>query len=252
MPLTDLFLLAAAGLAAGLVNAVAGGGTFFTFPALLTVGLPAVAANATSAFSLGPGSLASALAYRSEIAKYYRRFLVLGALSLGGSVLGALLLLRFENEAFNRLVPYLLLAATLLFALNPYLSRRFKQAGTGGGKAQRWGGWGLQFLTAIYGGFFGAGMGIIMLGSLTLLEGDDYHRVNAAKNLLALLIKLSALLLFVFAGIIAWPQAAVLTVASVTGGYLGVAVAKRVPLAWVRGFVILVGSLLTLRYFLAT
>ena len=251
MPLPDVLLLASAGVAAGLINAVAGGGTFFTFPALLGVGLPAVAANATSAFSLGPGSLASALAYRREIARYYRRFLTLGVLSLVGSVLGALVLLRFDNGAFARLVPYLLLAATLLFALNPYLSRRFTRGAAGGSRARRWGGLALQFLTAVYGGFFGAGMGIIMLGSLTLVEGDDYHRVNAAKNLLAVLIKLAALVLFVFARVISWPEALVLTVASVLGGYLGVVLARRVPIVWVRGFVVVVGAALSLRYFLA-
>lgn len=246
----DALLLFAAGLAAGVVNAVAGGGTFFTFPALLAVGLPPIAANATSALSLGPGSVASAVAYREEIRKHWRRLGWLSAVSLVGSVAGAWILLRFSNEGFGRLVPWLLLGATLLFAASPVLTPVLRARRGDEGPFRKVAGLALQFVTAVYGGFFGAGMGIVMLASLTLSEGSAYHRINAAKNVLAVLIKVTALVLFVVAGVVHWPEAIVLAVASVIGGYLGVVVARRVPVAWVRAFVVVVGLGLSVRYFI--
>ena len=161
VPVLDLLLLLAAGLGAGIVNAVAGGGTFFTFPALLAVGLPPVAANATSALSLGPSSLASAVAYRDEIRRHAGRLGLLAIVSLVGSVAGALILLRFSDEGFRPLVPWLLLAATVLFAASPYLTKVLKvPEGQSAGPVARVAGLALQFVTALYGGFFGAGMGI--------------------------------------------------------------------------------------------
>ncbi len=251
LPIFDLALLLVAGLGAGVVNAVAGGGTFFTFPALLAVGLPPIQANATSALSLGPSSLASAVAYRDEVRKYAPRLVALSIVSLIGGVAGAVILLNFSNEGFGRLVPWLLLGATILFAVSPWLTKVLElPEGAEASPAQRIAGLVLQFVTALYGGFFGAGMGIVMLASLTLSEGADYHRINAAKNLLAMLIKVTALVLFVIAGAVVWIPALVLMVASVAGGYLGVVVARRVPIAWVRAFVVVMGLALSVRYFI--
>ena len=124
----DIILLALSGLLAGAINSVAGGGTFFTFSALLTVGLPPIVANATSSIAVGPGSVASALAYIPEVKSRTRRILVLGVVSVLGSLVGALILIRFSNDAFSRLIPYLLLGATLLFAASPYLAKLTRSA----------------------------------------------------------------------------------------------------------------------------
>lgn len=262
MTLTDMLLLGGAGLVAGVVNAVAGGGTFFTFSALVGVGIPPIAANATSAVAVWPGSIASMAAYRQEVAAHGRRFAVLGAVSLAGAAIGAWLLLRLEDAEFRVLVPWLLLVATLLFAFSPRLTgylrargRRERRAGAAqpppsGGPVSRAVGAVIQFLVAIYGGFFGAGMGILMLAALAVTEGDDFHRINAAKVLLSVLINGIAIVLFIADGLVRWPAALIVMATCVTGGYLGVVVAKRVPVEWVRRFVVSVGAGLTAWFFL--
>ncbi len=250
MPSFDILLLASAGFLAGAINAVAGGGTFFTFSALLAVGLPPIVANATSAVAVLPGSVASSLAYLAEVKRYARRFLMLSVVSVLGGVLGALLLLQLTNTAFSRLVPYLLLGATLLFAASPLLAKRSGQAQAS--QRSRRGyllGAGLQFFIAIYGGFFGAGMGIVMLASLALTEGRDFHTLNATKNVLAVSIQTVAIVLFIVSGVVSWPQALVVMVACIFGGYVGVVAARRVPVQVIRGFIVVTGLLLSLYYF---
>ena len=251
----ELLLLFSAGVIAGGVNAVAGGGTFFTFSALLAVGLPPIPANATSAVSVVPGYLGSAFAYRREIRSHPGRFAFLGVLSLLGGALGALLLLALDNTHFRILVPWLLLGATLLFLTAPRIVRRARSLGRAAHGHPPAGyrrlAAGIQFLTSVYGGFFGAGMGIVLLATLAVSEVDDFHLINAAKNLLSVLIQGAAVGLFIVAGIVHWPQAAVITLASLLGGYLGIVVAKRIEERWIRRFVIGVGTLLSLYFFLA-
>jgi uncharacterized membrane protein YfcA len=252
MTIADLALLAGAGLLAGIVNAVAGGGTFFTFSALIATGIPPITANATSAVAVVPGSAASTLAYLREIRTHARRFALLCVVSAVGGAAGAVLLLRLENATFRPLVPYLLLAATILFALGPTVTRvamRGRELGSEG--ARRAGTVIFQLLIAVYGGFFGAGMGIVMLAALAITEGDDFHLINAAKNLLATVLQTVAVGFFIAAGVIVWPAAAVITVASIIGGYLGVTVSRRIDPRYMRWFVIAVGALLTV-YFFAT
>ena len=247
----DIILLASAGFLAGAINAVAGGGTFFTFSALLAVGLPPIVANATSAVAVLPGSVASSFAYLAEVKRYARRFLVLGVVSVFGGVAGALLLLQLTNAAFSRLVPYLLLGATLLFAASPLLAKRNTKAQTNQRSSRGYLlGAGLQFVIAIYGGFFGAGMGIVMLASLALTEGGDFHTLNAAKNVLAVSIQTIAIVLFIVSGVVSWPQALVVMLACILGGYVGVIAARRVPVRVIRGFIIVAGLLLSLYYFI--
>lgn len=256
MELFDIILVALSGLVAGTINSVAGGGTFFTFAALLTVGLPPIVANATSSIAVGPGSVASSFAYLPEVRGRARRLLILGSVSVLGRAAGALILLRFSNDAFSRLIPYLLLGATLLFALSPYLTRLTRQAAEQTQPSFRsspfkyLGGLLLQLIISVYGGFFGAGMGIVMLASLALTEGSDFHLNNATKNVLAVFIQAVAVVVFVASGVIDWPYALIAMAACIVGGYGGVRVARRVPVRVVRGFVILVGALLSIYYFL--
>lgn len=257
LELWDVLLLSGAGLLAGLVNAVAGGGTFFTFSALLGAGIPPIAANATSAVAVWPGSLASLAAYRVEVVREWRHFSLLGLVSLIGGAIGAVILLLLEDAEFRRMVPWLLLMATLLFAFSPNITAFFRrhairagrEHGTGGPVSKAVGAV-IQFLVSIYGGFFGAGMGILMLASLSVTEGDDFHRINAAKVLFATLINGIAIVLFVAEGIIDWPAALIVMAACIAGGYLGVVIAKRVPAVWVRRFVVAVGAGLTIVFFL--
>ncbi len=250
MALTDILILIAAGFTAGAVNAMAGGGTFFTFSGLTMTGLSPVAASATSAAILTPSNLASVAAYRPEIRRYGRRYMLLAAASAAGGVLGALLLLVTPAATFKSLVPWFLGFATILFAAGPVLGRGIDRlASAPGSTARRRAGIVMQFVVSIYGGYFGAGMGIIMLAALSLAEGDDYHFVNAAKNLCALLIQGGALIPLILAGIISWwPHFVIATVAAAIGGWLGVGLARRIPLPVIRATVVVAGTLLTLHF----
>ena len=251
--LWTLPLLAGSGLAAGLVNAIAGGGTFFTFSALVAAGLPPVAANATSAVAVTPANLSSSWAYRTEIRANARRFGALSLVSLLGGLLGALLLTRTGNGAFRALVPWLMLFATLLFAASPWVVKAAQALGRGHDEPQPGlvaSGLLIQFATAVYGGFFGAGMGIVMLAALAITEGDDFHLVNAAKHLCSTLIQLVAVALFVFAGLVSWRETLIVGAASVAGGYWGVAAGRRIPAPAIRWLVIATGALLTAYFFL--
>jgi uncharacterized membrane protein YfcA len=247
----DFAILAAAGFLSGALNAVAGGGTFFTFAALLAAGLPPITANATSAVALAIGSLASAAAYRREISSLWRNMLRLALASAVGALVGALILVALDNVTFRGLIPWLLLFATVVFALGPRIAGAVGTADIGAPTlARRLAGMAIQFLTAVYGGFFGAGMGFLMLASLGLTEGTDYHRINAIKQILAIIIQAVAIVIFIHGGLIAWPAALVTMAAAVAGGYLGVDVARKVPGSIMRGFVIASGAALTLYYFL--
>jgi uncharacterized membrane protein YfcA len=248
-----LIVLAAAGFLSGVLNAVAGGGTFFTFAALLGVGLPPITANASSAVGLCIGSVASAAAYRREIAGLWRTSLWLSLASAVGALVGALILIALDNVTFRGMIPWLLLFATVVFALGPRIALTVGAAEAGAPPlTRRLTGMAIQFLTAIYGGFFGAGMGFLMLASLGLTEGTDYHRINAIKQILAIIIQAVAIVVFIRGGIISWPAALVVTVAAVAGGYLGVGVARKVPSGAMRTFVIASGAALTIYYFLTT
>ena len=248
----NIAILALAGLIAGTVNAVAGGGTFFTFSALVFTGIPPVAANATSAVALTPSNLSSVAAYLPEIRMHWRRYAALGVASAIGGFLGAQLLLATPAKAFIALVPWFLGFATLLFATGPLLRKAIDAVSHGPGTpGRRLAGLVMQFIVSIYGGYFGAGMGIIMLAALSLAEGDDYHFINAAKNICATLIQIFALISFLSSGIVQWPSGLVAGLGSVIGGYYGVALARRIPQPVMRWFVVTVGALLTLRFALA-
>jgi uncharacterized membrane protein YfcA len=253
MDLSTAALLAASGLAAGLVNAIAGGGTFFTFSALVAAGLPPIVANATSAVAVTPANLASAWAYRKELKANLRRFAALGIVSLAGGLVGAYILTATDNAAFRQLVPWLLLFATLLFAASPRIVALARAIGRHEGHHPSTRAWAagltFQFFVSIYGGFFGAGMGIVMLAALAITEGDDFHLINSAKHLCSTLIQLVAVVLFVAAGLVSWPETVIVGGASVIGGYLGVGFGRRLSAAAIRWLVIAVGAILTLYFF---
>jgi hypothetical protein len=248
MPLLEIALLFLAGFASGAINAVAGGGTFVSFGALTLIGVPPISANATSSIAQFPGYVTSTLAYWTDIKRMWRGALVLATVSVLGSALGAFILLSLDNPQFNAMVPWLLLAATGLFAAGPWLkpkARHAEEASHGKGIAAPI----AQFVTAVYGGFFGAGMGIMMLATLGLTQGGDYHRLNALKNMLATVIAVVAIVVFVGGGVVDWPGALAMIPGVALGGYAGVWIAKRLPQIYVRSFVIAVGLALAAYYF---
>lgn len=241
----ELILLVLAGFFSGLVNAIAGGGTFLTFGALTLAGVPPIVANATSSIVQFPGYVTSTLAYAVDIKKRWRQAIVLALVSVAGALCGALVLLTLSNPAFSALVPWLLLAATAIFAAGPWL----KPPEAAEHDASRPLPAIVQFFTAIYGGFFGAGMGIMMLAALGATIGGDYHRLNALKNLLAMLIAAVAIVVFVLGGVVAWTQAIVMIPAGALGGYAGVHMARRLPQPVLRWTVVAVGLGLAVYYF---
>ena len=259
MDVATALLLFGAGLLAGLVNAIAGGGTFITFGALSMVGVAPILANTTSSVSQLPGYVTSAVAYRAEIQARWRGALLLCLASAVGALAGARLLLTLDEPSFRALVPWLLVVATLLFAAGPWLRRGGAQTGEAGleGMRERRGmsavraamGPPIQLVTSVYGGFFGAGMGVMMLATLGLTQPNDYHRLNALKNLLSIVIAVIAIAVFVASGAVAWTHALIMIPGTALGGYAGVWTAKRLPQRVVRGVVIALGLGLAGHYF---
>jgi len=249
-----------AAVLAGALNSVAGGGSFITFPTLLFTGVPAIAANATNTVALWPGTIASVGAYRQELATQRRPLLLLGSTSLIGGLFGAILLLHTPQETFRRLIPYLLLVATLLLIFGGQISKRLKnhfsihKAHLPGTESNDFkvllGVSLLQLLIATYGGFFGGGIGILMLASLTLLGMENIHTLNAFKTLLASLINGVAVITFVLAGVVQWPQATLMIVGAIIGGYGGAFYARKLDPALVRRFVIGIALAMTLFFFI--
>ena len=246
MSLLTIALLFLAGFLSGAINAVAGGGTFISFGALTLTGIPPIVANATSSIAQLPGYVTSTLAYFRDIRKIWRGALILAIVSVVGSLLGSMFLLWLDNEQFSAIVPFLLLGATALFAVGPWLKPKHgEMAAKEGNLASPI----VQFVTSIYGGFFGAGMGIMMLATLGLTEGGDYHRLNAIKNLLSNVIAIVAIVVFVSGGVINWAGGIAMIPGVALGGYVGVWAARRVPQLAVRLFVIAVGLFLAVYYF---
>lgn len=235
---------------AGSLNAVAGGGSFISFPALLFTGVPAIPANATNNISLWMGLLASGGAYRKRL-NFPRRVLVpLVIASLAGGLLGAFLLLRTPEHTFMRLLPWLMLAATLLFVFGGRLRREGAGLGLEASTGAIAGASLLQLSLAVYGGYFGGGMGIVILALLAALGLKDIHAMNALKTVLSAAINGLAGVAFIVAGAVRWHQAAVMIVGAVLGGYLGAHFAQKLPQSFVRRLVITVGTTMTIYFFL--
>ncbi|MEA3199459.1 MAG: uncharacterized protein QOE90_887 [Thermoplasmata archaeon] len=241
-----LFLVAAWG---GAQNAVAGGGSFFTFPMLLFAGVPPIEANATSTVALWPGSVASAFGFREELRLERRTLVLLGVVSALGGLLGALLLLLTPEKAFSALIPWLLLAATLTFAFGPALTRRLRDRAPHDQPRLTWPFVLAQLGVAVYGGYFGGGIGIMMLAAFSAMGMEDLHAMNGLKAILGALINGVAIVAFIVAGKVVWPLALLMVAGSVVGGYGGARLSKRVDPKALRAFIIAVGSLLSLYFF---
>jgi uncharacterized membrane protein YfcA len=245
--------VAAAAFAAGLINSIAGGGTLVSFPVLVWLGRDPVLANATSTVALWPASLAGLFGFRRELKGGRRWILLLGAPSLAGGVLGAFLLLRTPSTTFARLVPFLILFATLLMTVQEPISKRLQRPAAEGAKpSPAWwtGAIIFQFFVGVYGGYFGAGIGILMLAALGLLGFADIHRMNALKNFLAIFINGVAALYFIVSGRVQWFDVFVMTLAAIAGGYMGARLAYRLGRRFVRRAVIVIGFLMAAALFL--
>jgi uncharacterized membrane protein YfcA len=230
-----------------MVNSVAGGGTLLSFPALVWIGRDPILANATNAVALWPGSLSGAFGFRREFGGSARWVLFLVGPSIGGGLLGAFLLLRTPSETFNWMVPYLILAATLLLAAQEPLVRRIYRDGDCQPSVRWWLGAGtFQFVVATYGGYFGAGIGILMLAALGLLGLTDIHQMNALKNLLAACINGVAAIYFAISGSVLWTDGLLMAAAAVVGGYGGAGLARRLGRKFVRRAVVVIGLAMAL------
>lgn len=244
----EALLLALSGAGAGAMNALAGGGTILTFPALLLAGHTARVANATSTVALLPGAAASLVGYRREVATHRHWLGSLLLPSLLGGTAGSILLLATPERIFARLAPWLVLFATGLFALQSWRSHRSAQrvaaaAPSDGRRAQAWLS---QFAVAVYGGYFGAGIGILMLVVLGHLGLTDIHAMNGLKNFFGICINVVAAAIFVFGGLIAWPAAIVLLLGAVVGGYAGARFGRWIGPRRARAAVIVIGTLVGL------
>ncbi|MBI2305986.1 MAG: sulfite exporter TauE/SafE family protein [Rhodocyclales bacterium] len=250
-------LIAAGAFLAGGMNAIAGGGTFFSFPALLAAGVPPVTANASNTVALWPASLSSAWAYRQEVMKHRKWALILIAVSFVGGICGGLLLLATSNAAFSKLIPWLLLVATALFAFSGQVQRvvgwiKAKLGAVPSSEPGNAGGALFQLFVAIYGGFFGAGLGILTLAALSIQGFKDMQELNALKNVASAVNYTVAALTFIIAGAISWPHTLVMLATALIGGYAGASLARRLPAAWLRRLVVTVGASLTVIYFFKT
>jgi len=241
-------LLFLATLTAGALNAVAGGGSFITLPALLYAGVAPVAANATSTFAVWPASVASAIAYRREL-RHPTTWLALGAVSLVGGLLGGILLVKTSDDSFMRLLPWLMLLAALTFTFGGKIADRL--LGTHGKTGTSFPLWtlALQLAIATYGGYFGGGMGIMMLAMLAAIGMTDIHEMNGLKAVLGVAINAVALTAFIVHGAVVWQPGLIMAAGGIIGGYAGGALARRMSREAVRVFVIVVAWAMTAYFF---
>jgi uncharacterized protein len=230
-----------AGVFAGAINVVVGSGTLVTFPALLAVGYPPVIANVSNSLGLVPGSLAGVIGYRQELADQRRRLWQLGSASLLGGITGAVLLLTLPPEAFKTIVPVLIAIALVLVVAQPWLARRLAHRQIEPHAHAGVGLWVGVFLTGVYGGYFGAAQGVLLLGLMGVLVNDHLQRINAVKNVLALLVNLVAGVVFIVIAHVAWLAVLLVAVGSLIGGWLGARVGRRLPPLVFRAVIVVVG-----------
>jgi len=236
----DALAIFAAGLAAGTVNVIVGSGSLITFPTLLALGYPPVLANVSNTVGLVPGSVSAVVAYRRELVGQRPRVLQLGSASLLGGLAGAILLLSLPSGVFKAAVPVLIAVAALLMAAQPRISAGLER----GGNRRTHGGAGLLagvFLTGVYGGYFGAAQGVILIALLAIFIDDDLQRLNGTKNALALLVNAVSGLFFIATTHIAWSVAGLIAAGSIIGGQVGGRYGRRLPAPLLRGVVVIVG-----------
>lgn len=242
--MAELLILILAGFGAGVLNTIAGGGTFLTFPALVFVGVPPIAANATSAIAVFPGYLAGALGFRDELRSFApAQLLRLTLITLAGGAVGSALLLVSSNEAFAALVPFLLLGATLVFLFGDQIrawaaSRAVTPEGAVG-----------LFLVSVYGGYFNGGLGIVLLALFALWGMTEIHRMNGLKNGLSFVLATISVVIFAVAGLVVWPKAVVMMLAATAGGYLGAPIARALPKQAVKALIAAIGFVMSAVFF---
>jgi uncharacterized membrane protein YfcA len=234
-----------AGVAAGTINTVVGSGTLVTFPTLLAIGVPPVTANVSNTLGLVPGSLSGAIGYRRELEGQRPRLLRLGTGSVLGGIVGALLLLVLPAEAFQAIVPVLIGLGCVLVVLQPAISRRVTARAEARGVERPEHGavwvWLLVFAAGVYGGYFGAAQGVLLMAILGVGLTESMQRNNATKNVLALLVNLVAAIVFVLVAHIDWAVAGLIALGSVVGGQIGATVGRRLPAWALRAFIVVVG-----------
>lgn len=238
----EFAVIALAGLAAGTVNTVVGSGTLITFPVLLACGYAPVTANVSNTIGLVPGTVSGAIGYRRELAGQQRRIVRFGAASALGGLSGAVLLLTLPSAAFQAIVPIFIAAALVLVVIQPWLTRRLAARGRHpdheGGALTNLGVYG----TGIYGGYFGAAQGIMLLAILGVALAQDIHRTNALKNVLAAIVNGVAGVCFLFSAEVAWRPAAIIAGSSIVGGQLGAHYGRRIPEPVLRSLIVVVGA----------
>jgi hypothetical protein len=240
-----------AGALGGAINAVAGGGSFVAFPALMLTGVPPVSANATNTLALWVGVTASGGAYRNRLSISRRVMIPLIVTSVIGGLAGAFLLIKTPAQTFLKVMPWLMLGATLLFAFGKHLTGRIAAGiSSDASRGAIAGASVFELIVAVYGGYFGGGIGIMNLAMLAAMGMTDIHEMNALKVVLGGVINGVATVTFVITGAIVWPQAIVMILGAILGGYFAAHYAQKLPQSWIRAFVILVGAAMTVYFFL--
>jgi uncharacterized protein len=252
MSLPQAILLFVVAVVAGAQNSVAGGGSFLTVPTLIFTGVLPIQANATNTVALWPGTVASIPPYRDALDTERGTLVLLSVISIVGGIVGAMILLKTPQGVFLFMLPFLLLVATLLFAIGGPITARLRNSGKEPGP--RWlviaGVSLLQFVVAVYGGFFGGGIGILMLATLSLMGMRNIHTMNALKVVLASCINSVALLTFILKGIVVWPQALVMMAGAILGGWGGASLARKIDERYIRIYVIVVGLVMSIALFI--
>jgi uncharacterized protein len=246
----DALAIVGAGLAAGTINTIVGSGSLITFPTLLALGYAPVVANVSNTVGLVTGSVSGAVGYRRELEGQQARIRVLGMASLAGGLTGGLLLLALPASVFENVVPALILVACLLVALQPRLAARMA---VGDRPARPHGGpwlFAAVFATGIYGGYFGAAQGVILIALLGIFIDDGLQRLNALKNVLAALVNGIAAVLFIVFADVDWAVAGLLAAGAICGGQLGARLGRRIPANWLRAVIVVVGVAVAIRLLL--
>jgi len=246
MSLGEAVAIVAAGMAAGTVNTVVGSGTLITFPVLLAFGYAPVTANVSNTIGLVPGSLSGAYGYRAELVGQRHRIIRYGAASLAGGILGAVALLALPASAFKTIVPVFIAIALVLVVLQPRLAARLEARREDSPAVHRVS-LGAVFASSVYGGYFGAAQGILLLAILGLALSDSLHRINALKNVLAMLVNLVAGVVFIVASHVAWAPALLIMAGAVVGGQIGSRYGRRLSPPLLRGVIVIVGVVAIVR-----
>ena len=242
MTIFVLSLLASASFIAGIINSIAGGGSFLTFPALVFTGVPTIAANATSAVAVFPGYLSGALGFSKELKEYPKsKFLLLITLSIMGGIGGSLLLLITPASVFSYIIPWLLGFATLLFAFGDFVAKWAKKNSNSNGFLGNL----TTLIVCIYGGYFNGGLGIILLALFSTLGMRDIHLMNGLKNIMSFALSAASVVTFAIAGIVFWQQAIIMMIAATIGGYFGVVVARKLSKDTIRMIIVIIGLIMT-------